>query len=222
MNLTEFKTKRDPANLYGPPQALTRIAKFALAFWGILLVAGTISLAAYSNRPGIDGATISNWPDETDMVLRDDSLTLVLFLHPKCPCSVATVRELERTLGSNFKSVDLQIGLYCPPSKPDDWTETSLKKLAERIAPGATFVDRSAEEADRFGVSTSGHLLAFSTSGKCLFSGGVTGSRGHEGENRGSLELRKITHGEQRPFFKQPVFGCPLLGSTQNNDCEVE
>ena len=152
----------------------------------------------------------------------DDSLTLLLFLHPKCPCSLATVNELERALESGRDSIELRIGLYCPPSQSDDWTETKLKKLAERIAPGSTFVDRSAEEARRFGVLTSGHMLAYSASGKCLFSGGITSSKGHEGDNRGSSELQKIINGDQRLLFKHPVFGCPLIGSPQETRGEVK
>lgn len=196
------------------PKPLTEIPTIALTMWLVAVIGGTLTIAAYSNTPGPNIQTVVNWPANTTAMQSVDSPTVVLFLHPKCPCSWSTLREFERALGDDSGLAEIRIGLFCPAGKPDVWTDTKLSKFAEKIHPGSTFVDRSATEAKRFGVLTSGHVMAFSASGKRLFSGGITTSRGHDGENRGSLALRSVFQGDDRPFVEQPVFGCPIIDSS--------
>jgi hypothetical protein len=52
----------------------------------------------------------------------------------------------------------------------------------------------------------------FDRSGTLTFSGGITGSRGHAGENAGeSAVLAALTH-EPLERERTPVFGCSLTG----------
>lgn len=81
--------------------------------------------------------------------------------------------------------------------------------------PGAGLVwDDGGLEAKRFGATTSGTVLLYDSEGKLLFQGGVTGSRGHEGDNYGLDELRRALTarlpGEDKERIRGalPVFGC--------------
>jgi glyoxylase-like metal-dependent hydrolase (beta-lactamase superfamily II) len=102
---------------------------------------------------------------------------------------------------------------YRPRQFPAGWERTDLWRSAAAI-PGVTvLVDPDGLEAERFGAKTSGHVLVYDSAGRLLFSGGITGSRGHEGDNDGSDSvLRLLTHGPP-PRRHTLVFGCPIRGS---------
>ncbi len=49
--------------------------------------------------------------------------------------------------------------------------------------------DDDGAEAKRFGAETSGQTLLYDERGTLAFSGGITGSRGHAGDNAGRASL---------------------------------
>ncbi len=70
------------------------------------------------------------------------------------------------------------------------------------------------QEAKLFGAKTSGDVLLFGANGKLIFAGGITASRGHEGDNPGADAMLKAL-GESRrnkvtTTTATPVFGCSL------------
>jgi hypothetical protein len=65
-------------------------------------------------------------------------------------------------------------------------------------------------EARRFHAATSGETFLFDASGKLLFQGGVTASRGHEGENIGRSTLTALVLTGQAERDRSVVFGCAL------------
>jgi hypothetical protein len=66
--------------------------------WLALVVALIAATERRDAAPGAMGEQPRRWPAATRLALADDGLTLVLLLHPQCPCSVASVEELERLL----------------------------------------------------------------------------------------------------------------------------
>jgi hypothetical protein len=66
-------------------------------------------------------------------------------------------------------------------------------------------------EAERFGTSTSGQTLLYSADGRLLFSGGITGSRGHAGDNEGRDGLVALLTRAGSGRTRASVFGCPLF-----------
>ena len=62
-----------------------------------------------------------------------------------------------------------------------------------------------------FGAFTSGQVFLYGTSGELLFSGGITGSRGHEGDNAGRDAVESLLDRRNAPAHT-PVFGCSLFG----------
>ena len=65
-------------------------------------------------------------------------------------------------------------------------------------------------EATRFGALTSGHVLLYGADAALLFSGGITASRGHVGENPGRSAIVTLLSGQRPERGRTPTFGCLL------------
>lgn len=79
-----------------------------------------------------------------------------------------------------------------PAGFGESWEQTDLWRSATDIPGVYSTVDENGVEARRFGSATSGQVALYSGEGQLLFSGGITGSRGHSGErwkNRDSVNL---------------------------------
>jgi hypothetical protein len=164
----------------------------------------------------IDNAALErHWPVNTSFELAEDRPTLLLFMHPRCPCTRASVRELERTLTGAGLSEAQQpkciVVASLPPNASAKWRETDTVRRASGL-PGAEIAwDVGGIETSRFGVATSGAVMLFHPNGELLFAGGVTASRGHDGDNAGSRRLHALLSLRSQAFQEStPVFGCRL------------
>jgi hypothetical protein len=153
----------------------------------------------------------SAFPKGTALTLAAGKPTLVLFLHPHCPCSRATLRELEKVVSRTQDMAAVEIVFTIPAGTPPGWEKGDLWDWAHAI-PGAQVVrDEGGAAARRFGVGGSGHTLLYTPSGQLLFSGGITASRGEEGDNPGETAVVDfVLHGHSE-ITRTPVFGCMLL-----------
>jgi hypothetical protein len=71
--------------------------------------------------------------------------------------------------------------------------------------------DDDGVEAARFGAVTSGQTLLYDANGELIFSGGITGARGHAGDNAGRRALIALLE-HKEPFHRlTSVFGCSLF-----------
>jgi len=68
-------------------------------------------------------------------------------------------------------------------------------------------------EAKRFGAETSGQTLLYDERGTLAFSGGITGSRGHAGDNAGRASLLALINRSDADRRGSSVFGCPLFSA---------
>ena len=176
------------------------------------------SLWKYESAAGAVGNVRSSWPEET-MVHRDPELaTLIVTLHPKCPCSRATVDELAKVMAHCQGKLVTQVLVVRPKDAPEGWEKTDLWSSAAQI-PGVTAIaDVDGIESQRFGAMTSGQALLYSHDGRLLFAGGITESRGHSGDNAGRSLIVALVHRELRDSTTQPprtaVYGCPLFATS--------
>ena len=174
--------------------------------WGALVTVGLAGLTRYSLTPGASARASSHWPHAISFQPRACDLTLVVSIHSKCPCSRATVAELARLL-SRFPS---KIHAYVLLVQPD----ASTQLVPVRQLSNVTIIsDESGTLSDQFGAMTSGQTFAFDRAGRLRFSGGITASRGHEGDNAGSDAIAAIAAmvtNENLTTQQTPVFGCPL------------
>jgi hypothetical protein len=157
--------------------------------------------------PGAVTAAPAGWPADSALTRRAGRATLVLWLHPECPCGRASLAEFG-TLGASG-AADLQIVLADVPGAGDELEQ------AARALPGARVQrDEGAREARRFGARTSGLVQAFDATGRRLYSGGITAARGHVGDNLARAALARWLAGGPLPPPSLPVFGCPLPSTT--------
>ena len=151
------------------------------------------------------------FPAGSKIPLASGEPTLVLFVHPLCPCTRASFHELKEVLGETHDQVSTVIVFSVPHGLPANWKDGDLWRSAKAMREARVVVDQDGVEAGRFGVKGSGHCLLYSPTGDLLFSGGITGSRGHEGENPGSLAVRSLIATGRADITSTPVFGCSLL-----------
>ena len=64
------------------------------AAWGAVVVLGLLYLEAYADRPGDSGAPPAVWPAQSRVKRDGRRPTVLIFLHPQCPCSRASLAEL--------------------------------------------------------------------------------------------------------------------------------
>jgi hypothetical protein len=194
--------------------ALGVVAWFASAGTGLAL------LWDYSSTPGSQGAASERWPESAAMRPAAAGPTVVVFLHPRCPCSRATVGELGRVAAAGRGAADIRVAFFQPVGADPSWSRTDLWREAAAI-PGVTVsCDESGVEASRFGAETSGQVLLYGAGGGLLFRGGITGARGHSGDNVGRDALVALLAKDESRDARSPVYGCPLSDPSECEDKE--
>jgi hypothetical protein len=135
---------------------------------------------------------------------------LLVFLHPHCPCSRATLGELRTILDRCRDSVSAEIWMIRPDGATADWNGSILMGESASLPNVRVRWDEGGEAARRYDARTSGEVLMFDPAGRLRFRGGITASRGHPGWNRGTESIRGILRGGATPFSQTSVYGCPL------------
>lgn len=195
-----------------------RRRRLELLAWGLALAVGFGALLAYQMQAGMPAALPEKWPFDAGMPFDARRSNLVMFAHPKCPCSAASLEELKIILTRGRGALTVTVCFFHPPGVPADWAETSLTRAARKI-PGLNVVlDREGTITEKFGAMTSGQIVLFDARGQRLFAGGITGSRGHAGENQGRLTVLALAKGELCAPATTPVFGCALHGPADAED----
>jgi hypothetical protein len=183
---------------------------FILIVWGLLVAGGFWGLFIYANTPGVAAVAPPHWPSNSALS-RDAKLpTLVLFAHPRCPCSEATIGELERLMPHIYGKFKTDVVFFQPSGKSDAWVKQDLWKKTQAI-PGVDLVlDVGGAEASRFDAKTSGQTFLYDADGNLVFSGGLTPSRGHMGDSLGRDAILSFAERRRVAIQKTSVFGCSL------------
>jgi hypothetical protein len=112
--------------------------------------------------------------------------------------------------------VSVHAVLLLPAQHSERWRGSAIEQDLAELRDIRIWQDIGSSEARRFGVATSGHVLLFDAQGRLTFSGGITGARGHEGDNYGRDTVLAQIKGEKGDRLKGPVFGCPLTTPQQS------
>jgi hypothetical protein len=183
-----------------------------IAVWGLLIGGALFALWLYGATPGTREQAPRSWPAQST-ISRDARPTLLVFAHPLCPCTRATMAELARLVATVRDRADVHVLFIDPPGADDDWRDSDLRATALAIPGVSVHSDKDRNEARLFQVTTSGDCLLYDPSGELVFQGGITSARGHEGDSEGSRSLAAILLGEEAAARGAPVFGCPLFES---------
>jgi hypothetical protein len=183
-----------------------------LAIWAPAVGFGIHKLMQYSYTPGRPAAAVPVWPANPWIPLARDRLTLLVFAHPKCPCSSATVGELARIVALHKDGLSVAVFFYAPSTEAPGWAQTDLWRDASAIPGVRTIQDRDGAAARLFGAFTSGETLLFKKDGRLAFHGGITPSRGHAGDSSGRDAVLNLLAGKPADRNSAPVFGCSIQG----------
>jgi hypothetical protein len=183
-----------------------------LAAWAAAVGLGLWTLLRYSNTPGASATPPPRWPSQTSIRRADDRATLLIFAHPQCPCSEASVDELAHIVADTREKLDVYVLFYAPTHQTADWVRGRLWREAVAIPGLHAIEDRDGREARRFHVATSGQAVLYDAAGRLQFSGGITASRGHSGGNDGRDAIVSLVMHGSSARATTFVFGCSLLG----------
>jgi hypothetical protein len=182
------------------------------AIWLVAVAAGFGVLLRYASTPvPQDGAHPGRWPATTALTKSSARSQLVLFAHPNCPCTRASVAELSRLMGRFRDRLDARVLVVQPPGAGDGWADTGLHERARTIPGVRVAIDRDGVEARRFGAVASGTVLLYDRRGRLLFHGGITSARGHEGQSFGQQRIASLLTTGRADSNQAPVFGCVLF-----------
>jgi hypothetical protein len=184
----------------------------AVILWVPSVGVGVGVLLRYSNTPGSLAAPPPDWPHGAGLRPVPGQSTLLVFAHPQCPCSRATIGELALIVAHARVKFNAYVLVYAPRSMGKGWARSDLWNDAAAI-PGVLVVeDQDGWELRRFGVSTSGETLLYDSNGQLVFNGGITAARGHLGANDGMDAVESMLEHGPASRHTAPVFGCSLLG----------
>lgn len=172
-------------------------------------------------RAGAQAEAPALWPDGSTAERATGRSTLLLFAHPRCPCTRATLRELERIVARAGDRLLAQVLFCLPDGAPPGWEHGDLWEQAERLPGVRVARDPGAREARRFGAATSGDAVLYDAEGRLRYHGGITGSRGHEGDNAGRAAVLDHVLEGRADACEGPAFGCPLLDAGASADARA-
>ena len=176
--------------------------RVGVVLWTAFIATGFCLLARYEATPGAVPGGVATWPAATRLSQFENSL--VMFVHPECSCTRASITELCRMLAKVQRPPAVQVVMV--------GTGDGLRHAVASVPEVIVVEDPAGSEARRFGATTSGHLCLF-VEGRARFHGGITKSRGHEGCSVGAVAV--VAHlGGRSALCAAPVFGCPLFGGT--------
>jgi hypothetical protein len=191
------------------PRGQPRWLAATLVLWGIVVAAGFWSLWSYAAAPGAAETAPPTWPAASALPRTAGRWTLVMFVHPKCPCTRASLTELEK-LQAHAPQIDLRIVAILPDGTDAGWSDSPLIRRAKELPNSLVIGDHAGYEARQFRARTSGETQLYDQAGSLAYHGGITAARGHEGDNPGCDAIAALLAGKTAPA-SCPVFGCPLF-----------
>lgn len=157
----------------------------------------------YAASPTAAGAPARSWPEQSRIVRTPGTPAILMFAHPECPCSRASLAELERVLSrapDGARATVVFMGT----------SDSGLVERARAIEGLTIHHDHDGSETARFGAASSGHVLGYDAEGRLQFTGGLTPSRGHEGATEARALLLALLRNEAGEGAALPVYGCGL------------
>ncbi|MCD0460096.1 hypothetical protein [Roseiconus lacunae] len=199
------------------PEMSPKVWSLAISLWGCAVVGVWTWSTQHEFSVNAKSVNVvpSRWPAASEVVKSDDRATLILFLHPRCPCTRATIVELEKTLTGRALDASQLPKCFVVASLPTDadqrWLDSQTVRRAANLPNAEVVWDYDGHISSSFGAITSGTVMLYRIDGHLQFSGGVTISRGHEGSSLGADRLHALLHHDDHGSMEStPVFGCRL------------
>lgn len=179
------------------------------ATWLLIVVGGVLAVAKHSVTPGRSSTLAADWPLGDKLPLDQSRPTLVMSVHAECPCSRASLAELDDIVSAHPGSLNVYVLIADAPSG-ESRSKASLLALAASIQGAKIISDADGSLAEKLDAETSGQTFLFDTRGHLRFSGGITASRGHVGPNEGVSAIKSLLANTTATPPSTPVYGCPM------------
>jgi hypothetical protein len=183
--------------------------------WLFLCVFGLSKLAVYEHTPGLAKEGPTAWPEVG--LAKGADYTLVLSIHPQCPCTRATLQELALAM-THCPKMHAYLLFIKPDGVKESWVKSDLWTTASHFPRCTLIVDEGAKLSSAFHAHISGQSYLYDPRGQLIYSGGITGSRGHAGDNNGLDSIISLANKETTTASNNPVFGCPLFANNVSCD----
>ena len=189
--------------------------QIAIIVWSVACAAGFWKLWVYGNTPSVSGEmNPANWQIPAELVVTEDVHAMYVFAHPKCPCTRATFNELERLQAQFEGRMAIRVVFFEPMDADASWRRTGLWAQASQFPNAEIIPDPGGALAHSAGATSSGTVGVFDPDGQLLFWGGITPSRGHEGESVGLISVRSVLSGGEPIQSRCDAFGCEIFDET--------
>ncbi len=202
-----------PSTAGGPHSAAQQVRLPIVAAgvcWLAAIVAGFTAATLYEQTPAAVHASAEFWPTETRCQPPAGKPLLVMFIHPKCPCTRSSLEEVSQLQRRCGDLLDLQFVFLQPADASWRTEETAHWRTARALNAGSSLIDAEGVEHRRFGATTSGEAFLYAADGRLAFRGGMSIGRGHSGESPGRLAIESLVSRGTASTPSTPVYGCSL------------
>jgi hypothetical protein len=183
----------------------------ALLIWAMGVCLGFVLVLQYEGTAGESGQDrpeLRRGPLQTT-----GTKTLIMLAHPRCPCTRASLAELDRIMTRWHGRIEAHVYFLQPDTLAPNWCQGESWDIAAALPGVQVHADPQGRMAKELGGKTSGQVVLLDETGRLLFNGGITGSRGHQGDNPGCQAVLNLLKGDPVAPQPIPVFGCPLFDS---------
>lgn len=178
-------------------------ATIGIAVWLATLSVAINGFMRWDTTPGI----LAGEPAVSAPVRTDGQWQIVLVAHTECPCTRATFVNLDKLL-SRYRGRLVCKVVFCGPGVGSSSTSQNVL-IAKRLPNTELEFMSEAEVLSQYRSTTSGQAFLYSPQGELKFRGGLTISRGHEGDSTATNALGEWIEG-RKGCDAFPVYGCPL------------
>jgi hypothetical protein len=183
--------------------------------WLGLISAGSSIFLRHESAPGPDRKAPAEWPQASAIRRAPGQAALLMFVHPECPCTRASLSELRGLMAEHRAEAHAYVLVLDDAALPQRNEQSEIWQTAAAI-PGVTVQsDQAGAEAAIFAAATSGRTVLYDVTGRLLFAGGITQSRGHLGDSEGLSAIAALLEGSRTAATESPVFGCPLFDTSR-------
>lgn len=177
----------------------------------VAVLFGWYQMLHFSTTPGEQESGPATWPHAEPRPGAGQAPLLLVFIHPGCSCTHATLQELDRLLAENHGPIDVVLEVYRSKAMVNSGYSSVLDVTPWFDRRAILAADVDGRMARLFRARTSGEVLLYSEGGVLLFQGGMTAERAQLGRSVGAVRLHQALLSGLPARDQSPVFGCPIF-----------
>lgn len=194
-------------------------ATLAIVAWAAALAVCFGALQRYAGAPGGAHSPSAAATEFIAQHRQPGRGLVVMAIHPRCPCTDASLIELGNMLRRSEGACDAVLLEYAPQDTPADWpVGAKYREVAGLRVPIVR--DPGGTLAVALGAETSGHLVFADAQGVIRFHGGLTVSRGHQGRSAAQDAILAVLKNKESALTTAPVYGCGFRNSCNVKECK--